>query len=115
MQFFSLFFLPFGKILQVPGLPGTGPGTARQRKQQGREGREGKGRKEGREGKRKGRSGPAARKGAGLRRGWIDGSMDREESKRSSGGREGLGAGKIRSERVAWTAVVAVCFIDRTW
>ena len=76
----------------VPGLPGTGPGTARQRKLgQGREGR-----KEGkeREGKERAcgaeRSGPAAR---------MDGSMDgqgREESKRLSGGRERRAAGKIR-------------------
>jgi hypothetical protein len=43
-----------------------------------------------------GRSGPAARKGAGLRRVWIDGSMDRGESKRESGGRVGRGAVKIR-------------------
>ncbi len=56
-------------------------------------GKEGKGMKEEREGK--GKEG-AARKGADLRRGWIDGSMDREESKRSSGGREGRGAGKIK-------------------
>jgi len=76
----------------VPGLPGTGPGTARQRKLgQGREGR-----KEGkeREGKERAcgaeRSGPAAR---------MDGSMDgqgREESKILSGGRERRAAGKIR-------------------
>jgi hypothetical protein len=36
-----------------------------------------------------GKEGKEGREGAGLRRGWIDVSMDREESKRSSGGREG--------------------------
>jgi len=80
------------KILLVPGLPGTGPGTARQRKLgQGREGR-----KEGkeREGKERAcgaeRSGPAARMD-----GWIDGQRREQEA---SGGREGWGwgAGKIR-------------------
>ena len=60
----------------VPGLPGTGPGTARQRKLgQGREGR-----KEGkeREGKERAcgaeRSGPAARMD-----GWIDGQRREQE------------------------------------
>jgi hypothetical protein len=83
------------------------------------EGKGREGRKEGRKGKREGRSGPAARKGAGLlRRGWIDGSMDREEGNRSSGGaREGSRQNQKREAnvRVAWTAVVGVCFIDRTW
>ena len=51
-----------------------GPGTARPTAQT----REGG--KEGREGKRKGRSGPAARKGAGLRRGWMDGSWTEERA-----------------------------------
>ncbi len=98
----------------VPDLPGTGPGTAaRQRKQQGREGKEGrKGRKE--EGKERScgaeRSGPAARMT----------SDRREESKRSSGGREGgqrssQNQKRECNERVTWTTVVAICFIDRTW
>ena len=74
---------------QVPGLPGTGPGTARQRKLgQGREGR-----KEGkeREGKERAcgaeRSGPAAR---------MDGSIDGQRPNQESGGRQGWGAGTIR-------------------
>ena len=97
---------------QVPGLPGTGPGTARPPAQtRGR-----KGRKEGREGKR--------REGAGLRRGkervcGVDGWTE----KRARGDRRegGLGLGSRQNqkrednERVAWTAVVTVCFIDRTW
>ncbi len=37
-----------------------------------------------------------ARKGADLRRGWMDRSMDREEIKRSNGGRVVRGVGKIR-------------------
>jgi hypothetical protein len=100
---------------QVPGLPGTGPGTAPAQT------RARKGRKEGREeGKR--------REGAGLRRGkeracGADGSMDRWTEKRARGERRegGLGLGSRQNqkregnERVAWTAVVAVCFIDRTW
>ncbi len=53
----------------------------------------------------------------------MDGSMDTEESKASSGDIErregGLGRRQIEkregNERVAWTAVLAVCFIDRTW
>ena len=69
--------------------------------------------------KEKGRSGPAARKGAGLWCGW----MDRWTEKRARGERRegGLGLGSRQNqkregnERVAWTAVVAVCFIDRTW
>ncbi len=99
----------------VPVLSGTGPGTAvRLHKLQGREG---KGR-EGREGKGKGRRGSVERKGTDLRRGWIDTSMDREERKRSNGGREGgLGSSqnqkKEYNERVVWTTVVTVCF--RTW
>ncbi len=70
----------------VPGLPGTGPGTARQRKLgQGRERRtEGKER----EGKERAcgaqRSGPAARMD-----GWIDGQ--RESKRRAEGGRAGAG------------------------
>jgi hypothetical protein len=63
---------------------------------------EGKGRKEGRKG-RKGREEEgkervcgAVRRGADLRCGWMDASMDREEVKRASGGREGRGTGKIR-------------------
>ncbi len=69
-------------------------------------------RREGKEG-RKGRKEEGKERACGADR--MDGWMDREESKRSSGGREGLGAGKIRSERVGWTAVLGVCFIDRTW
>ncbi len=91
----------------VPVLPGTGPGTAWQRQQ----GREGKGR-EGKEG-RKGRKEEGKERASGADR--MDGWMDREESKRSSGVREGLGSGKIRRERVAWTTVFEVCFIDHTW
>ena len=33
-----------------------------------------------RKGKRKGRSGPEARKGAGLRRGWMDGSWTEQRT-----------------------------------
>jgi hypothetical protein len=106
----------------------NGPGHARDRSRdcrataqttrQGRA-REGKGRKGGREGKRKGRSGRETRKGAGLRRVRMA-SDRREESKRSSGGREGglrssQNQKRELNERVGWTAVVAVCFIDRTW
>jgi hypothetical protein len=43
---------------------------------------------------------PVVRKGAGLRRGWMDRSIDgqgREESKRLSGGRERRGAGIPKS------------------
>jgi hypothetical protein len=47
-------------------------------------------------------------------------SMDREENKRSIGGREGgMGSSQNQkrecNEKVSWTAVVAVCFIDHTW
>ncbi len=52
----------------VPGMPGTGPGTAARQRKQGREGEEGKGRKGGKGRKEEGkeracgaeRSGPAA-------------------------------------------------------
>ena len=43
------------------------------------------------EGKRIGRKGRSCRSGPAAR---MDGSKDREESKRASGGREGRGAGK---------------------
>jgi hypothetical protein len=71
------FFFPFVSICSYPprsrGLPGTGPGTARQRKQgQGRTGR--KGRKEGKE---RGREGACLRRGkervCSADDGWIDG------------------------------------------
>ena len=58
-----------------------------------------------------------SRKGPGLCRGSMDGSMDREENKRSSGGsREGRRQNQKREskERVAWTTVVGVSFIDRS-
>ena len=79
----------------VPGLSGTGPGTAaRQHKLQGREGKGREGRKEGKE---------RGREGAGVRRGkeracGADGSMDpwTEKRDRAEVGREGCGAVKIR-------------------
>ena len=106
--FFHLFFFE-----NPPGLPGTGPGTARQRKQgQGRKGREGRkerGRKERACGAE--RSGPAARMD-----GWIDGQRREQEIERREGGLWSRQNQKREdNERVAWTAVVAVCFIDRTW
>ena len=68
------------------------------------------------------------REGEDLRRGkeracGADGWMDRWTEKRARGERRegGLGLGSRQNqkregnERVAWTAVVAVCFIDRTW
>jgi hypothetical protein len=96
-------------------LPGPVPGPCDSANNKAGKGREGKGRKEEREGKRKGKGGPPERKGAGLRCGWMDGWMDREENKRSNGGREDLGKDNIRRERFAWTTVFVVCFIDRTW
>jgi hypothetical protein len=43
--------------------------------------------------------------------------MDRKESKRLSGGRKVGEKNQKRegNERVAWTTVVGVCFIDHTW
>ena len=82
------------------------------------------------EGKRIGRKGRSCRSGPAAQ---MDGSKDREESKRASGGREGRRqAGKIRRgggearkqqnrtvkeghETVARTAVIGVSFIDCTW
>ena len=60
----------------VPGLPGTGPGTARQRKLgQGREGR-----KEGKEREGKERACDAERSGPPARMdGWIDGQRRDQE------------------------------------
>ena len=78
---------------------------------------EGKGRNQGRKGKREGRSGPVSWKGEGLRRGSMDGSMDREENKTLNGGsREGSRPNQKREskERVAWTTVVGVSFIDHS-
>ena len=96
------------KILLVPVLPGLArdraPAQTRARK----------GRKEGREGKR--------REGAGLRRGkeracgadgWMDRWMDRIERREGTEGSR-QNQKRERNERVAWTAVVGVCFIDRT-
>jgi hypothetical protein len=96
----------------VPGLPETGPGTARQRKQgEGRTGRDGR-----KEGKEKGREGAGLRRGkerASGADGWMDRWMDRIERRE---GTEGTRQNQKRegNERVAWTAVVGVCFIDRT-
>ena len=78
--------------------------------------------KEGREGKREGRSGPACgaeRSGPAAR---MDGSIDRwtgkgrEQEIERREGTEGSRQNqkRERNERVAWTAVVGVCFIDRT-
>ena len=102
------------KILLVPGRPGTGPGTAHQRKlgRSRKEGKSGKGRKEGREGKRKGRQ----ERVCGADDGWIDGHRREQDIERREGGlgrrqnekREG-------NERVRWTVVFPVCFIDHTW
>ena len=115
------------KTLQVPGLPGTGPGTAprasanKANKAKEGKGREGKGRERRKEGKERGRQ------GAGLRRGkeracGADGWMDRwtgkgrEQEIERREGTEGSRQNqkRERNERVAWTAVVGVCFIDRT-
>ena len=108
-----------GKII-IENPPGPGPARDRSRDRAPAQTRARKGRKEGREGKR--------REGAGLRRGkeracGADGWMDRWTEKRARGERRegGLGLGSRQNqkrkgnERVAWTAVVAVCFIDRTW
>ena len=76
-------------LVPGPGADSANKGKGKERKKEGREGKRG----------REGAGVPAARKGAGLRRGWMDGSIDgqgREESKRLSGGRERKGAGKIR-------------------
>ena len=66
-QGLSPFFIQL-KILLVPGLPGTGPGTgprdSANKEERGRK-KEGKGKKEGREGKRQA---GLERAGAGLRR-----------------------------------------------
>ena len=82
----------------VPGMPGTGPGTAaRQRKQQGREGEE-KGREGREEGKERGREGAGVRRGkerACGGRGWHRIEEERARD-RAVGGREGCGAVKIR-------------------
>jgi hypothetical protein len=84
---------------------------------EGREGREGK---EGRKGRKEGKEGAGLRRGkeraCGADDGWIDGHRREQDIERREGGlgrrqnekREG-------NERVAWTAVLAVCFIDRTW
>ena len=102
-------------MLMVPGLPGTGPGTARQRKLgQGREGR-----KEGkeREGKERAcgaeRSGPAARMDGWIDR-WTGKGRDQEIERREGTEGSRQNQKRERNERVAWTAVVGVCFIDRT-
>ncbi len=101
-----------------PG-PGIGPGTVRQSKLgQGRKGRKGReGRKDGKE---RGRERTDLQRGkewaCGADDGWIDGHRREQDIDRREGGlgrrqnekREG-------NERVAWTAVLAVCFIDHTW
>ena len=112
--FFSLAYAFFYSAENPPG-PGPARDRATDSANKGRgEGR--KGRKE--EGKERAcgaeRSGPAARMD-----GWI---MDRGESNRLSRGRERRegtegsrqNQKRERNERVAWTAVVAVCFIDCT-
>jgi hypothetical protein len=84
----------------VPGMPGTGPGTAaRQRKQTTRQGRgkEGKGRRR-EEGKERGREGAGVRRGkerACGGRGWHR-IEEKRAGDRAEGGREGCGAVKIR-------------------
>jgi hypothetical protein len=113
------------KTLQVPDLTGTGPGTAdkhQQGKGKGKEGREGKGRKEGREGKREGRNGPSCSAERSRPAARMVGSIDlwtgkgREQEIDRREGTEGNWQKKKRerNERVAWTAVVGVCFIDLT-
>jgi hypothetical protein len=106
------------KTLQVPGLPGTGPGTAARTAQTRARARK----KEGREGKREGRSGPACgaeRSGPAARMdGWIDRwtgkgrQQEIERRERTEWSRQNQK--RERNERVAWTAVVGVRFIDRT-
>jgi hypothetical protein len=76
-----------------PGLSGTGPGTVCQCKQgHGRKRR--KGRKERKERGGKERDYCVERSGTATL--MMDGSMDTDESKTSSRGREGWGEGKMR-------------------
>ncbi len=106
----SLFFFKtciFRRILWKPFRSRTWPGPVpgpwtSTNKTRARERKEGKGREGRKEGKERGREGtdlPAVRKGADLRRGWLDRSIygqGREENKRLIGGRERRGTGKKR-------------------
>ncbi len=101
------------------------PGPARDRSRDRSRDRAARQRKlgQGREGRKEGKE--RGREGAGLRRGkeracganaWIDGQRRDQEIERREG-ELGIRQNQKRegNERVAWTAVVAVCFIDRTW
>ena len=99
-------------LVPGPGADSANKGKGKERKEEGRKGRK---EREGRSGRACGaeRSGPAARMD-----GWIDRwtGKGREQEIERREGTEGSRQNqkRERNERVAWTAVVGVCFIDRT-
>ena len=97
-----------------------GPGPARDRSRDRAPDSANKGRGEGRKGRKeegKERACGAERRGPAARMDrWIDGQRREQEIERREGGLWSRQNQKREdNERVAWTAVVAVCFIDRTW